>query len=66
MTERVHKQKQRRAETKDEVEDQRTADKKKSAEELKAELDDLLDEVDECLEENAAEFVAEYRQKGGQ
>lgn len=35
-------------------------------EELKAELDDLLDEIDEVLEENAEEFVRAYVQKGGQ
>jgi ubiquitin-like protein Pup len=41
------------------------ADTKKS-EELKAELDDLLDEIDEVLEENAEEFVRSYVQKGGE
>ena len=35
-------------------------------EKLKAELDDLLDEIDEVLEENAEEFVKSYIQKGGQ
>lgn len=38
----------------------------KSGEELKAEMDDLLDEIDEVLEENAADFVSQYVQKGGQ
>jgi len=33
---------------------------------LKAELDDLLDEIDEVLESNAEEFVKGYVQKGGQ
>jgi len=33
---------------------------------LKAELDDLLDEIDEVLETNAEEFVKAYVQKGGQ
>ena len=33
---------------------------------LKAELDDLLDEIDEVLEDNAEEFVRNYVQKGGQ
>lgn len=28
--------------------------------------DELLDEIDELLEENAEEFVLNYRQKGGQ
>ncbi len=34
--------------------------------ELKAELDDLLDEIDDVLETNAEEFVKNYVQKGGQ
>lgn len=33
---------------------------------LKSETDDLLDEIDEVLEENAEEFVNAYIQKGGQ
>ncbi len=35
-------------------------------EEIKAELDDLLDEIDEVLETNAEDFVKSYIQKGGQ
>ena len=35
-------------------------------EQLKADLDDLLDEIDEVLEENAEEFVRNYFQKGGE
>jgi ubiquitin-like protein Pup len=37
-----------------------------SGEKIKAELDDLLDEIDEVLESNAEEFVKSYVQKGGQ
>ena len=37
-----------------------------SGEKLKAELDDLLDEIDEVLETNAEYFVKSYVQKGGQ
>jgi prokaryotic ubiquitin-like protein Pup len=33
---------------------------------LERELDDLLDEVDAVLEENAEEFVKAYVQKGGE
>jgi ubiquitin-like protein Pup len=33
---------------------------------LKNDLDDILDEIDEILEENAEEFVKGYVQKGGQ
>ena len=35
-------------------------------EELKADIDDLLDEIDNVLEENAEEFVKNYVQRGGQ
>ena len=38
----------------------------KQGEELKEELDDLLDEIDSVLEENAEDFVKSYVQKGGQ
>ena len=37
-----------------------------TGEELKAELDDLLDEIDGVLETNAEEFVKNYVQKGGE
>lgn len=37
-----------------------------TGEKLKAELDDLLDEIDEVLESNAEDFVRGYVQKGGQ
>ncbi len=33
---------------------------------LRTELDDLLDDIDQVLEENAEEFVKNYVQKGGQ
>jgi ubiquitin-like protein Pup len=35
-------------------------------EKLKAEMDDLLDEIDEVLEVNAEDFVRSYVQKGGE
>jgi ubiquitin-like protein Pup len=37
-----------------------------SGEKLKAELDELLDEIDDVLETNAEDFVKSYIQKGGQ
>ena len=37
-----------------------------TGEKLKEEMDDLLDEIDSVLEENAEEFVRGYVQKGGQ
>ncbi|MGQ0744311.1 MAG: ubiquitin-like protein Pup [Acidimicrobiales bacterium] len=38
----------------------------RQGEKLKSDLDDLLDEIDDVLEENAEEFVKSYIQKGGQ
>jgi len=38
----------------------------KRGEHLKADIDDLLDEIDGVLEENAEEFVSSYVQRGGQ
>lgn len=38
----------------------------KQGEKLKADLDELLDEIDEVLETNAEEFVKSYVQKGGE
>ncbi len=42
------------------------SEKAKAAREALAGVDDLLDEIDEVLAENAEEFVASYVQKGGQ
>ena len=33
---------------------------------IKAELDELLDEIDDVLETNAEDFVKSYIQKGGE
>jgi ubiquitin-like protein Pup len=38
----------------------------KKGEELKEEMDSLVDEIDAVLEENAEEFVKNYVQRGGQ
>ena len=40
--------------------------KSEKGEELKADIDALLDEIDEVLEVNAEEFVTAYKQHGGQ
>jgi ubiquitin-like protein Pup len=40
--------------------------KSEQGEKIKAELDDLLDEIDSVLEDQAEEFVRSYVQKGGQ
>jgi ubiquitin-like protein Pup len=33
---------------------------------LKGEMDEILDEIDQVLEENAEEFIKSYVQKGGE
>jgi ubiquitin-like protein Pup len=64
VTEQERIQKQRTERIREESEDVSVVTKK--GEQLKAELDDLLDEIDSVLEENAEEFVRNYVQKGGQ
>jgi prokaryotic ubiquitin-like protein Pup len=65
MAEREQKKKKQAPTKSDEVvEDVPT--KSESGEKIKAELDDLLDEIDEVLEVNAEDFVKSYVQKGGQ
>ena len=65
MAERELKKKAAPARQDEEVVDESTAPTEKG-EELKAELDDLLDEIDEVLEVNAEEFVKGFIQKGGE
>jgi ubiquitin-like protein Pup len=65
MTERELKKRQTTQRTDEVVEEDAPASTDKG-EKLKAELDDLLDEIDEVLEDNAEEFVRNYVQKGGQ
>jgi ubiquitin-like protein Pup len=43
-----------------------SAELTKKGKKLKEDLDNLLDEIDEILEENAEEFVKSYVQRGGQ
>jgi ubiquitin-like protein Pup len=38
----------------------------KKGKKIKEDLDKLLDEIDDILEENAAEFVKSYVQRGGE
>ena len=62
--ERVQKQKtERKTET---AESDKTETKKVDAEKLKADLDAILDEIDEVLEADAVQMVAQFVQKGGE
>jgi ubiquitin-like protein Pup len=64
MPERERKQKPAPKEREEAVED--VAAPADHGQELKEDIDDLLDEIDSVLEENAEEFVRNYVQKGGQ
>ena len=64
MAEREQKRKAAPAKQDEVVED--APAKSETGEKLKGEIDDLLDEIDEVLEDNAEEFVRSYIQKGGQ
>ena len=67
MAEQTRKQKTTTSRTTDDevIEDAAPA-VSESGEKLKAELDDLLDEIDEVLETNAEDFVKSFIQKGGE
>ena len=65
MAERERKQKPA-PEKREEVVDEEVAASSERGEKLKEDIDDLLDEIDSVLEDNAEEFVRNYVQKGGQ
>jgi len=65
MAERELKKKTTTERTEERVVDDAPATSERG-EKIKADLDDLLDEIDEVLEDNAEEFVRNYVQKGGQ
>ena len=65
MPERERKQKPAPKE-REEVVDEEVAASSERGEKLKEDIDDLLDEIDSVLEDNAEEFVRSYVQKGGQ
>ncbi len=64
MSEQERIQKQRVSRASDAIADVSVDTTK--GEQLKADLDELLDEIDEVLEQNAEEFVRNYVQKGGE
>ncbi len=61
MTERERRSKPAESQQ-DDVQDASTA----RGEDVAEKIDDLLDEIDSVLEENAEEFVKNYVQKGGE
>ena len=65
MPEREQKKRQPAQREQETVEETAPA-KSKQGEKIKADLDELLDEIDEVLEENAEDFVRNYVQKGGE
>jgi ubiquitin-like protein Pup len=65
MAERERKQKPAPKEREEVVDEELTAGSERG-EKLKEDIDDLLDEIDSVLEDNAEEFVRSYVQKGGQ
>lgn len=64
MAERTQKQKPVPARTEETVDEAPAS--APQGDKLKAELDDLLDEIDGVLETNAEDFVKSYVQKGGE
>jgi ubiquitin-like protein Pup len=64
MAERTQKQRSTPAQTPEVTEEVQPSSE--SGEKVKADLDDLLDEIDDVLETNAEDFVRSYVQKGGQ
>jgi prokaryotic ubiquitin-like protein Pup len=68
MATRIRQQQQRRNRGRDDAEAREQSSRRSArhADEVRHDLDDLLDEIDAVLEENAEEFVTSYVQKGGQ
>jgi ubiquitin-like protein Pup len=64
--ERVHERPKSRHRPRADAVSEKSVERGVDAKDLERELDDLLDEVDAVLEENAEEFVKAYVQKGGE
>jgi len=65
MAERTQKSKST-TNRQDEARDEAAPAVTETGDKLKADIDDLLDEIDDVLETNAEDFVKSYVQKGGQ
>jgi len=66
MAEREQKKRQPAPRDVEEVDEAAAPGASRQGDKIKAELDELLDEIDEVLEVNAEDFVRSYVQKGGQ
>jgi prokaryotic ubiquitin-like protein Pup len=66
MPERKREQKPAPKERESELDEVAAPVESEKAEKLKGDIDDLLDEIDSVLEDNAEDFVRNYVQKGGQ
>jgi prokaryotic ubiquitin-like protein Pup len=66
MPEQEHLRRPVAERTTEEAEAAATSTPSGTGERLKAELEDLLDEIDEVLETNAEDFVRSFVQKGGE
>jgi ubiquitin-like protein Pup len=66
MAERIQKSKTTNDKSQETDTDNAAAAVTETGEKIKADIDDLLDEIDDVLETNAEDFVKSYVQKGGQ
>ena len=66
MTEKIRKSVPIQEESAVEITDDLPIGNNNQADNLKADIDNLLDEIDSILETNAEEFVNSYVQKGGE
>jgi ubiquitin-like protein Pup len=66
VAERTHKTRPSSSPREDQQVESGDASVSETGDRIKAELDDLLDEIDDVLETNAEDFVKSYVQKGGE
>jgi prokaryotic ubiquitin-like protein Pup len=66
VAEQVNGTQRRQSRAKQEAAESIITDGQRTDEELKSEIDALLDEIDAVLESNAVEFLASYTQKSGE
>jgi ubiquitin-like protein Pup len=66
MAEQVNAMRRRQSTVKGEPAESTITERQRTDDELKTEIDTLLDEIDALLESNAVEFLASYTQKSGE